>query len=1036
MKKSTLSKTLITIGSSLLTVLIAGGYIADDSATAINGALGIRPYRTEVIEGSENEDTQYFKSKYNNILELEEAGRKKCEEAENEGIVLLKNKNNALPLLENERKVSLFSVSSVNPVYGGTGSGNVDTSTAPTLKTALERDNTFSVNPTLWDYYKTGDGANYKATTGYTGKGVKGPKSIGEVPWSKLKSDTGASFAQHGDAAIVILSRIGGEGSDSPRPGLSLSQMDDFDGSKGDTTGGDYLKLSPKEIDMLKGLKAEKEAGTFKKIVVLLNFANQIEADFLEDEEYGIDAALWIGTPGQTGLYSVGNVLSGKVNPSGHLSTTFWADHHQNPSLSNFGVSYYEGCPDPLYSDGTPNQDRVYVVYQEGIYLGYKYTESRYEDYVIGRAKTGEYNYGDVVTYPFGYGLSYTTFEYSNFHVKKEGSGNETYYEVSVDVTNTGDVDGKEVVQVYLNRPYDGTSAKYNSTYGVEAPASELVGFKKTASLKRGQTETVKIQIDERSFASYDSKGAGTYVLTGGDYYLSLGNGAHDALNNCLAKKAAGNTKIDDANADKNLCSDAIKLSFDDHTYSTSAETNAKIGNLFDDCDYNNYEHKVEGDKVNYISRNDWEGTVTLGWDEGVVLHYNPSLQADLDKYGRQGETAIEEDDGQYPTMGASNGLQLITLRQNSEGEEIAYDDPIWDTLLDQLTWEDMVETIRAGMRCSSQIANIGKPYCVDHNGPTGLTEKYSYGENGLATTTDDPNKDDRAMCYPASGILAASYNIDLAYEVGHMISEDAIWAGYAGLYGPGSNIQRTPYSGRNYEYYSEDGYLTGIIAGYECAAMESNGLYVYNKHFALNEMEDMRRGVCTWANEQTMREIYLRAFELPIAMNGKKYTPKDGEEEITLKGASGVMVAFNRVGLYWSGLRKSLMTDFLRTECGMTGICVTDMWYGTATPYLNAPAMLLAGTNLVDGGIKATEFDACKTKHSKVAWAMRESIHRICYSALHSNAMNGISSNTIIIPVREFWRNIILGAQITAGLILLGGFIPLVLINVKKREV
>ena len=184
------------------------------------------------------------------------------------------------------------------------------------------------------------------------------------------------------------------------------------------------------------------------------------------------------------------------------------------------------------------------------------------------------------------------------------------------------------------------------------------------------------------------------------------------------------------------------------------------------------------------------------------------------------------------------------------------------------------------------------------------------------------------------------------------------------------------------------------------------------------------------------MREIYLRALELPIAMNGKKYTPKDGEEEITLKGASGVMVAFNRVGLYWSGLRKSLMTDFLRTECGMTGICVTDMWYGTATPYLNAPAMLLAGTNLIDGGIKAAEFDACKTKHSKVAWAMRESIHRICYSALHSNAMNGISSNTIIIPVREFWRNIILGAQITAGLILLGGFIPLVLINVKKREV
>ncbi len=1036
-KKNVLSKTLATSGAVLLSVFCAGSYIADDSANAINSALNVKTYREEKKENAEGEDTEYFKSRYNSIAELKKAGNEKCQEAAREGFVLLKNNANsnisnakALPMTGN-KKVSLFSVSSVAPVYSGTGSGSIDTSSAPTLKAALETSG-FSVNSTLWDYYATGNGQKYVSKTGYTGKGVKGPKVIGEAPWSEVKAENGSSWANdYNDAAIVVLSRIGGEGSDSPRHGHSLSQLNDSDGSQGDSTDGDYLQLSPKEKALLKGLKSEKDAGVFKRVIVILNFANQIQADFLEDEQYGIDAAMWIGTPGQTGLYALGELLAGSASPSGHLSTTFWADHHQNPSMSNFGISFYEGANDQYYADGTPNQDRVYVVYQEGIYLGYKYTETRYEDYVTNRANVGTFNYDDVVTYPFGYGQSYADFEYSDYKVEKvhKKGDEEAYYEVSVKVKNTSTnwtIPSKDVVQVYLNKPYDDDNNNYNSTYGVEASASELVGFAKTSALAPGKEETVKIKVPERSFASYDAKNAGTYVITGGDYYLSIGNGAHEAINNVLAKKASDKADRMSGKGDAKLCSNKIKLSFDKDTYSTTEETGAKVENIFQNMDYNNYSNKVSSDQVNYVTRNDWNSSVDLNWDGGVVLHYTDKLQADLDSLGRQGDTAIETDKKEYPKMGANNGLQLINLRVDSKGNEIPYDDEAWDALLDQLSWDDMVNTIRSGMRCSEAIASIGKPYCVDHNGPTGLTEKYSYDKNGLATRKDDPDKDKNATCYPSSAILAASFNIDLTYQIGDLIAEDAVWAGYAGLYGPGSNIQRTPYSGRNYEYYSEDAFLSGTISGYECSAMENHGLYVYNKHYALNEIEDMRRGISTWANEQTIRETYLKAFQIPIAMNGKEYAPLNSDgtrgEAIKMRGASGVMCAMNRCGLYWSGMNKSLMTDFLRTECGMTGICVTDMWYGTATPFMNAPAMLIAGTNLVDGGIKAEEFDALKTNHGEAAWAMRESIHRIAYTAVHSIAMNGISNSTVLIPVREWWRNVILGCQIGSGLLLIAG--------------
>ncbi len=1028
----TLAKTLSLAGAIVFAVVATGYQIADENAGQINKALHMSNSKIVKKEtNGEPEDTMYFKSDYKNLEELKAGAAEVAEKAQEEGTVLLKNDNNTLPLKEGNRKISFFSVGAIDPIYSGSGSGNVATNGAPTFKSAFERGGKFQVNESLWNYYSSDENKSYKRTTHSTGKGVSGAFTIGDIPFSKVDNDQGSTFSQYGDAAIVVLSRLGGEGSDLPRGKRALNTLNDFDGSLGDTTEGDILKLSPIEKNLLKGLKEKKEAGVFKSVVVILNFANQIEADFLTDAEYGVDAALWIGTPGLAGLYGVADIVSGDANPSAKLSTTFWRNHKLNPAVTNFNVSVYADSPDGYYENGTPNQDRVYSVYQEGVYLGYKYTESRYFDFVEGKNNAGSFSYSDVVSYPFGHGLSYTSFEYSDFEVKSSGTGKEKKYTVSVDVKNTGSVAGKDVIQVYLNRPY----GKYNQENGVEAPASELVGFTKTDLLRAGETKRYSVDVDERQFASYDANNAKTYVITAGDYYLSIGKDAHDATNNVLAKrlnsKSSTNNRMDD-DGNSILSSDAIKLKEDTKTFSTSYATGEKITNRFDDADYNNYEHKGN-DKVTYISRTDWDKTTKLGWDNGVILHYNSNLQADLDKDGRQGETISPVDNSAYPTYGANNGLQLINLKNYSDGTEIPYDDPLWEDLLDQLTFDEMVETVRSGMRMSAAINSIGKPECTDHNGPTGITERFNYNVkgNGLAVTTNDPLKESRAMCYPSSMILAASFNVDLMYEVGNMIGDEAVWVGYAGLYGPGSNICRTPYSGRNFEYYSEDAFLSGMMCAYETNAMENRGLYVYNKHCALNEQEDNRRGIQTWANEQTIRETYLKAFELPITLEGTKYTWNG--EEVTFRGASGVMVAFNRIGLKWSGSIKGLMTDFLRTECGMHGAAVTDMWYGSATPYLNVVSMLKAGTNLIDGSIKATEFDEIKKGHADVAWALRESLHRICYSAVHSIAMNGIGNNTYIVKVIEPWRFALVGAEIAFGVAGLGGIAWIGVTHIKK---
>ena len=471
-----------------------------------------------------DESAIYFSGDFNSVEEMTQYGLELTQQVEAEGATLLMNENNALPL-DKGAAVSCFSTSSVNLVYGGTGSGNIDASTADNLKTALEKSG-FQVNDTLWKFYTEGEGLPYMRQGG---SGVLPPAAvISEAPWSVYTDEVKSSVASYGDAAIVVLSRIGGEGSD-----LEYQESN-------------YLALDQNERDMLSGLAEMKAAGTIKKIIVLINTSNALQVDFLKNNEYNVDACLWIGGVGISGINAVTEILAGNVTPSGSLVDTYCYDNYSSPAMANFTPTTYAG-----YTEGLiPANASTYMIYQEGIYVGYKYYETRYEDFVMGTGNAGEYAYNEDVAFPFGFGLSYTDFEYTDMSVNYNAATDR--FEVTVTVTNVGDIySGKETVQVYVQSPY----TQYDIENGVEKPSVALCGFGKTGILAPGASETLTVYVDKRDLASFDAYGAGTYILDEGDYYLTVATDAHNAVNNTLAAKgyttASTNGRMDaDGNAD------------------------------------------------------------------------------------------------------------------------------------------------------------------------------------------------------------------------------------------------------------------------------------------------------------------------------------------------------------------------------------------------------------------------------------------------------------------------------------------------------
>lgn len=946
----------LTAVTAVLTAgAIVGTTVAFHYTTTVNNYLDADTYK--IIRGDSDEDTEYFKSDFTSDEERESYEAELCAQVEAEGAALLKNDNNALPLASGA-KVSLFGHGSVDLMYGGTGSGSVDTSKAPNFKQALE-DQGIQVNSTLWDLYSSDDMMkNYSRITPAAISDTLEANTqyaVNEAPWSKLSSAE-SSFADYGDAAIVVFSRSGGEGADLPS-GENGTNDSWIKGQEGD---GNYLALSAEEKELLQNLKTLKDNGTFKKIIVLINSSNAIEMDFLNPEicgeDYGIDSAMWIGDVGQTGINGVAQLLAGEVTPSGSLVDSYLYDNMANPAMYNFYTQAYPNAADyNLLTDG-PDVQGMYSVYQEGIYLDYRYYETRYEDAVMGTGNAGDYNWSTTVAFPFGYGDSYTTFEYSDFNVTESADA----FNVTLKVTNTGSTySGKETVQLYFQSPY----TDYDKANGIEKASAELCGFAKTDILAPGASETVNITVDKSELRTYDANNAKTYIVDAGDYYFTAATDAHNAVNNILAAKGYTVENTDGrmtADGDVALTYKWTNAALDSTTYATS-ETGTAITNLFDEADPN--KSSSEPGEVTWLSRSNWVATFPT---QPVVLNATQTLADHLAFTRYDGSKA---DSVEMPTLGADNGLALVSMI----GAD--YDDPQWDTLLDQLTFNEMVNTITLGFHNTAAIESIGKTRTKDENGPQGLTAALTGGAS--------------AMCYTSEDVMAATFNVDLINDVGRCIGEDCLAMGYSGLYGPGINMHRTAYSGRNFEYYASDPFVAGTICAAEVNGIQSKGVYVYLKHVALNDSESSRRGVNTWLNEQAAREIYLEV----------------ANKAITDGGAWSVMTGFNRWGAYWCGAYDNLLTGFLRGELGMRGMIITD--YSGSSKYMDLADGLIAGSDIWDSP-DPTIHTTLAPKYENDAYIvteMRESMHKILYTVANSNAMNGWSSADRLKVITPWWK-------------------------------
>ena len=964
------TKIVAHLATFVFAVVAVATPILVDNSSSISGALGQPTFIDVVYDDDLQESNEYFTSDKKSVKEMKQFTGKMIQEAVEEGAVLLKNEGNVLPLPSNSL-ISFFSSSSLDLVNGCGSSENTDPKA--TLKDGAIAAG-LRVNTDLWDWYT----ANPNYARSFTKDKFTRIFTLNDAAWSDIPE----SVKTVGDAAVMVISRDAGEGVDPTY----------FGGDPTTNDSGNYLQLSAKERDVLSHLNS-----SFDKVIVLLNCANQVQIDF------EADAILWIGNVGTTGAYGVGNLLAGKdsqgnpLSPSGHASDMFWKQHRFNPVLANFGATPYSNrvVPElseisgicPKTTDAQMLSSNHYTVYQEGIYNGYRYAETRYADYVLGKEKVGDYDYDQVVAYPFGYGESYSDFSYSDFSASKRETGDGVFYDVSVTITNDGAFPAKETAQVYLSKPYN----QYDVEHHIEKAAVELVGFGKTKALAPGESQTLSIPVSEELFASYDAYGAGTYILSEGDYFLTVAGDSHGAINNILMAQGIGDAAksrmVGDGKAD---LATSFPYSFDDVTYSKSVETGVEIHNRFDNADMNRYDGAGEN-HVDYVSRSDWAGTIKYGVD-ALGNKLNNQIQftgTDKMKADMKNPT-IEGDDTAYPLYGSTQtNYRLIDVIALSW----EFDDPRWNDLLDQLTWEETVTLLSNGVRSTQPVTSVSKRGTLDYNGAIGPIS-YNYkgnGVTGLAHRKNDPDENSNPNAYVCNGLLAATFNQEFMERYGEAMGEDCLWCGYNGLYGPGVNIHRSAYGGRGFEYYSEDPILTGKIAAAQIRGIQSYGVYCYVKHAICNDSEVMREGINVWANEQSIREIYLRPFELCI---------REG-------GSPNVMSGFNRLGLKWNG-HQGYLKSVLRGEFGMEGFAVSD-WYDERTWYMTSFGGLLNGNDLPDGSYSASVNSTClldnyKFGYGELAWAMRDAAHRMLYVIARSNVMNGMSSNMDTFAIVPMW--------------------------------
>lgn len=936
MKKVSKSALITYIVSTVLVIgLIVGNFYADKYSQILSIYLGHSTNKI-VSTGDEDVDTEYYKSEFSSEDELKAEGEKVGQKIVEEGIVLLKNDNDALPLASGN-KVSVLGQNSVDLVYGGGGAGSVDTSTAPDLLTALTNSG-FKINQMLWDFYNTGNASSYrKETPDIYGNGSF---SVNEVPRSVYTDEIINGFADYNDAAVVVIGRSGGESSD-----LSSSKL---------STGYHYLEIDDNEKDML-----QLASDNFETVVVIINSSNPVELGFLD--EYDVDAAIWVGALGQTGVYAIGEVMNGNVNPSGNLVDTFAYDLLSAPAMENFG--------DYTITNSKVDRGNAYMVYGEGIYVGYRYYETRYEDVVLGNEDPGNYDYTTQVKYPFGYGLSYTTFEWSDYNVTEK----DHIYEVSLNVTNTGSVAGMDVVQIYMQSPY----TDYDKENNIEKASAELVGFAKTSEIEPGKSETIKIEVNKEEMKTYDANGHGTYIVDAGDYYFAAGEDAHTALNNILAAKGMTTADGMDSDGNADMVKDFTVEKLDATTYAVSTETGNEITNQFEGADIKYYDPSFK-----YLSRNDWTGTWPTTYAEGEMTASEEMLEDLAISYTEDPDAVMPKLGEISEEYGELNAAMLI-------GRD--YEDELWDVLLDQMKLGEMTELVRMGGYATVPIPSIGLPGTSNLDGPAGISNTLVGG-------------DKQGMAYPAQIVMASTWNVKLLERMGELIGEDSLSAGVAGWYAPGVNTHRAPFGGRNFEYFSEDDFLSGKMSASEVTGVQSKGAFVFMKHFALNDQETNRIGGSMFANEQSIREIYLKPFETTV---------READAE-------GVMASMNRIGHRWVGGHKGLMTETLRNEWDFEGIVITDQASFSAFLYEDILEGLEAGTNLWLNTDSTMWTLTDKQLTPTVVNNIREATHNIVYTIVNSNAMNGVSTSSKIVAVTPTWKYWLTTVNIVLGLAVL----------------
>lgn len=994
MKSKTRNGLRITVSSVLylfaiifIVVIFVATSLTSNYASIITQYFGHRNY--DIVEtGDGTEDTEYFKRKYTTEADRIAAASKLCEEIEGEGVVLLKNVGNTLPLAQDAKKITLLGNSSYNVVYGGAGSGVVNTKVAVSLQSALKNAE-YSINATATNFYTSGTGSRYGNSSASLGGGSY---IVNECPGFYLENQV-TNFTNYGDAAIVTFSRAGSEEADLPIP---------------TATNRSYLELSLEEESVL--AYASKH---FDKVIVLINSATPMELGFLNDYTFRSDnasysslngtqikvgACLWIGNPGQSGFAAIPKVLTGEINPSGGLVDTYAYDTLSAPSVVNQSSMR-------ITNSGSYDHVSGYLVYAEGIYVGYKYYETRYEDTVLKQGNSSEnvgvtkigatsWNYSDEVQFPFGYNSSYTNFEWSGFTVTE----NKDSFDVSLSVKNIGDREGKDIVQIYLQSPY----TTYDKQNHIEKASVELVGFKKTSKLAIGESETITITVNKEQLATYDAYGAGTYVLDAGTYYLAAGNNAHDALNNILAAKGKSVADGMDYDGNSGFVKSYDISAQDNKTYSISQETGYKIVNQFDDVDIKTYDGSFK-----YLSRNDWKNTYPVKYKDGEWTFTEEMLKGTV---ATDSENIYSNGTTEMPKQNIGNGLTLAMLM----GAD--WDSTAWDDLLDQMSYKELADLVRMGGYATLLVKSISLPSTRQWDGPSGWT-----GAGGVSLPTDE-----QMFGWVCEVVLAATWNEDLIEEMGEMIAEDALANSQngedplVGWYAPGMNIHRSAYSGRNFEYYSEDGFLSGKIGAAEIRGAVGKGVVVYMKHYALNDQETNRTGGTMFANEQSIREIYLKPYEISV---------REGN-------ANGIMAAMNRVGLKWAGGHRGLMTETLRNEWGFHGIAVTDQCGFESFYYCNIRQGIAAGTTLWlnnDTSLWLSDSQLGDYESNpETLYNLRSAAKTILYTLSHSLAMNGISSTAKVVPVMPTWQKWLIGADIALG-ILAAGAIAIATMNVVK---